>query len=99
MQTKNSALSFSVHVYVASAQKRYEMAKFTSFHEDERQGDKFFNIVNYRIYPPSLRPSLISQSTWKQENTSDYKSYKPPRFKPPSSLIWNELDLLWRFEV
>ena len=49
MQTKNSTLSFSVHVYVVSAQKRYEMAKFTSFHEGERQGDKFFNIVNYRI--------------------------------------------------
>lgn len=56
MQTKNSALSFSLHVYVVSAQKRYEMAKFTSFHEDERQGDKFFNIVNYRMYPPPSLP-------------------------------------------
>ena len=41
-QTKNSALNFSVNV--VSVQKGYEMAKFTSFHEGERQGDRFFNI-------------------------------------------------------
>ena len=49
VQTKTSALSLSEHFNVVSAQKRYEMAKFTSFHDGERQGDKFFNIVNYRI--------------------------------------------------
>ena len=40
VQTKTSALSLSGHFNVVSAQ---------SFHEGERQGDKFFNIVNYRI--------------------------------------------------
>lgn len=48
-QTKNSALNFSVNLYVVSVQEGYEIAKFTSFHEGERQGDRFFNIVNYRI--------------------------------------------------
>ena len=56
----------------------------------------FENTVNYRLKAPPL-PPVIAPSTCKQKFTSDYKTPLPPPDvrEAPSSLYWNEFDILW----